>query len=129
MLIAGTALFVSLGGSAVAAERLIRGADIAPNAVTSAKIKDGSVTLVDLQPRTAASLRGGAGTNGINGANGPTGAAGTTASAVRMAPTVRPELGHERPRRYEWLQRCDRSGRPERRGRHGRHRRGRNGAR
>jgi hypothetical protein len=77
MLIAGTALFISLGGSAAAAQQLIRSADIAPNAVTSAKIKDGSVTLADLQPKTVTSLHGGAGTNGINGANGPTGAAGT----------------------------------------------------
>jgi hypothetical protein len=77
MLIAGTALFISLGGSAAAAQHLIRSADIAPNAVTSAKIKDGSVTLADLQPKTVTSLHGGAGTNGINGANGPTGAPGT----------------------------------------------------
>ena len=89
MLIAGTALFVSLGGSAVAAERLIRSADIAPNAVTSAKIKDGSVTLADLQPRTVASLRGGAGTNGINGADGVLGPLSTTAGLTAL-PTATP---------------------------------------
>lgn len=94
MLVAGAALFVALSGSAVAANQLIRAKDIAPNAVTSAKIRDGSVTLADLQARTRASLRaqtgpsgtngatgaagtnGLSGTNGANGANGPNGANG-----------------------------------------------------
>lgn len=94
MLLAGAALFVALSGSAVAANQLIRAKDIAPNAVTSAKIRDGSVALADLQARTRASLRaqtgpsgtngatgaagtnGLSGTNGANGANGPNGATG-----------------------------------------------------
>lgn len=96
MLVAGAALFVALSGSAVAANQLIRAKDIAPNAVTSAKIRDGSVALADLQARTRASLRaqtgpsgtngatgaagtnGLSGTNGANGANGPNGANGAT---------------------------------------------------
>jgi len=79
MAIAGVAMFVALGGSAVAADRLIRSNDIAPDAVTSAKIKNGSVTLADLQSATVKSLRGGTGGTGgtgAAGANGPAGAAG-----------------------------------------------------
>jgi hypothetical protein len=89
MLVAGSALFVALGGSAVAATHLIQTKDIAPDAVTSAKIKNGSVTLADLQAKTRTSLGSGtngatgaagtnglSGTNGANGANGPNGANG-----------------------------------------------------
>lgn len=82
--LAGAAVFVALGGSAVAATGLIRAGDIAPGAVTSRAIKNGAVEPKDLSTTTRALLRAGvngaagpAGSNGANGANGPNGANGT----------------------------------------------------
>jgi hypothetical protein len=43
IVIAGLALFIALGGSAVAANSLIHAGDIAPGAVTSAGIRNGAV--------------------------------------------------------------------------------------
>jgi Collagen triple helix repeat (20 copies) len=84
IVVATAALFVGLGGSAVAANSLIGAGDIANGAVTSAAIKNGGVKLEDLDARTRASLQtigapgatGPAGTPGTNGANGPNGANG-----------------------------------------------------
>lgn len=98
ILIAGAALFVVLGGSAVAATGLINAGDIAPGAVTSKAIRNGAVEPKDLSLGTRALLEGGQqvpgptgsrgsvgakgeagspGTAGSNGANGPNGANGT----------------------------------------------------
>jgi hypothetical protein len=88
--IAGVALFIALSGSAVAAGALVRSKDIATGAVTSAKIRDSTILLNDLSPKTLASLRstaaagqagalgapGAAGSNGANGANGASGVNG-----------------------------------------------------
>jgi hypothetical protein len=89
---AGAALFLALGGSAVAATNLIHARDIAAGAVTSQAIKNSDVRLMDLSPRAQASLQGdtgltgdtgdtgapgAAGTNGANGASGAAGATGT----------------------------------------------------
>jgi hypothetical protein len=41
IVVAGAALFIALGGSAVAANSLIHAGDIAPGAVTSKAIKNG----------------------------------------------------------------------------------------
>ncbi len=87
--VAGAALFIALGGSAVAAQSLIQAEDIAPGAVTSNAIRNGGVELKDLSTRTQGLLRGAGGvaganggagstgTNGTNGPNGPNGANGT----------------------------------------------------
>ncbi len=93
--IACTALFVALGGSAFAANGLIRANEIAPGAVTSRAIRHGAVEPGDLSTGTKALIVGthgavGAkgdvgstgpagtpGTSGVNGANGPNGANGT----------------------------------------------------
>jgi Collagen triple helix repeat (20 copies) len=90
ILVAGAALFVALGGSAVAATGLIHAADIAPGAVTAKAIRSGAVEPRDLSTATRALVRTGAdgapgtgggngapGTAGSNGANGPNGANGT----------------------------------------------------
>lgn len=89
--VAGAALFVALGGSAVAAGGLINARDIATGAVTGEKIRNGAVKLQDLSGKAQESLRGttgatgltgkagtlgASGTNGANGANGPNGANG-----------------------------------------------------
>ncbi|HEX5762936.1 MAG TPA: collagen-like protein [Solirubrobacterales bacterium] len=91
-ILAGAALFVVLGGSAVAAKGLIHAGDIATGAVTSRAIKGGAVAPRDLSAATRALLAGGPGAagakgtdgvdgtngvNGANGANGPNGANGT----------------------------------------------------
>lgn len=92
--LAGTALFIALGGSAFAANGLIQAGNIAPGAVTSRAIRAGAVEPRDLSASTRA-LLGGAhgavgakgdvgsagtagtpGASGINGANGPNGANG-----------------------------------------------------
>lgn len=82
--IASAALFIALGGSAVAAG-LIHSSDIAPGAVTSQAIRDGAVKPNDLSTTTRDLLQGApgekgrtgpAGAAGSNGANGPNGANG-----------------------------------------------------
>jgi hypothetical protein len=89
--IAGAALFIALGGSAIAANSLIHAGDIAPGAVTSQAIRNGGVRPEDLSTKTRALLQaaegvagergdtgstGAPGTNGANGPNGPNGANG-----------------------------------------------------
>ncbi len=86
--LAGAAVFVALGGSAIAANGLIHAGDIAPGAVTSQAIRNDAVEPRDLSTATRALLIGGpgaagakgdsgsSGTPGTNGANGPNGANG-----------------------------------------------------
>jgi Collagen triple helix repeat (20 copies) len=86
--VAGAALFIALGGSAIAAESLIRARDIATGAVTSKAIRNGGVEPKDLSAATRELLQSGegvtgargdtgiSGTNGINGPNGPNGSNG-----------------------------------------------------
>lgn len=88
LVLAGLALFVVLGGSAVAATGLIHAGDIAPGAVTGKAIRSGAVEPKDLSVGTRAlfvgtpgaggakgetGAAGSGGTNGANGANGPNG--------------------------------------------------------
>jgi Collagen triple helix repeat (20 copies) len=87
--LAGVALFIALGGSAVAANSLIHAGNIAPGAVTSQAIRNGGVRPEDLSTKTRALLHaaegvasekgdtGSTGAPGTNGANGPNGANGT----------------------------------------------------
>jgi collagen triple helix repeat protein len=88
ILLAGTAVFVVLSASAVAANGLIHAGDIAPGAVASKAIRDGAVQPRDLSASMRAFLEDGqavagaqgdtgpGGTPGSNGANGPNGANG-----------------------------------------------------
>jgi hypothetical protein len=91
ILVAGAALFIALGGSALAANGLIQAGDIAPGAVTSKAIRNGGVEPKDLSTSTRALFEGGQGlagakgdtglggapgAAGANGANGPNGANG-----------------------------------------------------
>ena len=75
--VAGAALFVALGGSAIAAEGLIHAGDISPGAITSKAIRNGGVEPVDLSVRTRALLQRGVGSAGAKGDTGPTGTPGT----------------------------------------------------
>jgi hypothetical protein len=89
VVLSGLALFLVLGGSAVAATGLIHARDIAPGAVTGKAIRSGAVEPRDLSMSTRALLAGAQGANGAegakgtngvngaNGANGPNGANGT----------------------------------------------------
>ncbi len=77
IVLAGLALFVVLGGSAVAATGLIRAGDIAPGAVTSTAIRSGAVEPKDLSTNTRALI---AGAQGASGAKGDTGAPGNSGS-------------------------------------------------
>jgi hypothetical protein len=95
-LMATVALFVALGGSGYAAVRLaagsvgskqirngqVRGADLARNAVTSAKVKDGSLLAADFGAgQLPAGPAGAKGDTGPAGAKGDTGATGTPGPA------------------------------------------------
>ena len=77
IVLSGVALFVVLGGSAVAATGLIQAGDIAPGAVTGKAIRSGAVEPRDLSTSTRALL---AGTQGGDGAKGDTGATGNAGS-------------------------------------------------
>ena len=80
------AVFVALGGGAYAATSLPRNAvksfNIAPNAVTSSKVKNGSLLPVDFKrgqlPAGAQGPKGDAGPRGDAGPKGDTGAKGAT---------------------------------------------------
>jgi hypothetical protein len=76
ILLAGTALFIALGGSAVAATGLIHAWEIAPGAVTNKAIRDGAVEPRDLSASTRALLAGREGPSGATGDNGSLGTVG-----------------------------------------------------
>lgn len=75
--LAGAAVFLALGGSAVAARGLIQAGDIAPGAVTGRAIRSGAVEPADLSANTRALLQGGQGATGAGGDTGPSGAPGS----------------------------------------------------
>jgi hypothetical protein len=70
-------LAVVLSGGAFAAGK-ISGKQIARNAITTKKVKDGSLTAADLSANARAGLTGPQGPPGAAGAVGPTGPAGAT---------------------------------------------------
>ena len=78
IVVAGVALFIALGGSAVAATGLIHSKDIARGAVTSKTIKNGTIRSWDLNRKTRRSLKGARGATGATGAAGSTGSTGAT---------------------------------------------------
>lgn len=78
IVLAGAALFIVLGGSAVAANGLVHAGDIAPGAVTSTAIRNGAVEPKDLSTSTRTLFEGG---QGLSGAKGDTGPGGTPGSA------------------------------------------------
>ena len=83
LVVAFAALLVALGGTAqgqdavTAAARLVKSGNLATNAVTSAKVKDGSLLAKDFKrgqlPRGAQGERGPVGPQGAAGATGQTG--------------------------------------------------------
>jgi hypothetical protein len=77
IVLAGAAVFVVLGGSAVAATGLIRAGDIAPGAVTSQAIRNGAVEPRSLSTATRALLADGPGAAGAKGDSGSNGAPGS----------------------------------------------------
>lgn len=79
--IAGMAVFVVLGGSAVAATGLIQAGDISPGAVTSRSIRNGAVEPRDLSIPTKALLTAGQGATGTRGETGIAGTGGSDGSA------------------------------------------------
>lgn len=77
IILAIAALFVVLGGSAIAANGLIHAGDIAPGAVTSRAIRNGAVEPRNLSTATRALLAGGPGAAGAKGDSGSSGAPGS----------------------------------------------------
>jgi hypothetical protein len=94
IVLAGVAVSIALGGTAVAASGLVNAGDIATGAVAGRAIRNGAIQPKDLSTDTLALLEGGQGVsgakgdpgsggapgsngaNGANGANGPNGANG-----------------------------------------------------
>lgn len=80
MLVALLALFVALGGSSYAALNLPKGSvgpkQLKKNAVTSTKVKPGSLELSDFNASQRSQLRGPQGEQGPQGAQGPQGSQG-----------------------------------------------------
>jgi hypothetical protein len=86
------ALVLALGGTAYAGVTLGRGAvkgvNLAPNSVTSPKVKDHSLLARDFAPgQLAAGLRGPAGSPGPQGPAGPQGAPGTARAYATVTST------------------------------------------
>jgi hypothetical protein len=84
------ALVLALGGTAYAGVTLGRGAvkgvNLAPNSVTSPKVKDHSLLARDFAPgQLAAGLRGPAGSPGLQGSQGPAGPQGAPGTARAYA--------------------------------------------
>ena len=87
------ALFVALGGTGYAAVVLPAGSvgtsQLQKDAVTSGKVKDGSLKAVDFRsgqiPAGPAGAKGAAGATGAVGPAGPTGTAGSPGSALAFA--------------------------------------------
>lgn len=88
IVVAGAALFVALGGSAVASS-MIQAGDISTGAVTSRAIENGAIQPADLSSKTlglipgtvgSAGARGDPGTAGAPGSSGATGATGAPGS-------------------------------------------------
>ncbi len=91
-LMAGAALFISLGGTSYAVTQLPK------NSVGSPQVKDGSLSAKDLQkgvltsgPAGAAGARGPRGADGPAGPAGPTGPAGPNVPLVSSLPTSPPD--------------------------------------
>jgi hypothetical protein len=82
LVISVIALFVALGGTSYAVTQLPRNSvgteQLSKNAVTSQKIKDGTIATADLAAATRAALTGATGATGATGPAGPTGPAGAT---------------------------------------------------
>ena len=90
-LLAGTALFIALGGSAAAATGLIHAANIAPGAITSKAIRDGAVEPKALSSSTRALFVGQFGRQGRRGlGRGTRRPRRRAVSTVPMAPTEAP---------------------------------------
>jgi hypothetical protein len=91
--IALLALFVALGGTAYAGLKLgknvVKGRNIAPNAVTSPKVKNGSLVAGDFKPgQLPAGARGEQGAKGDKGDKGDTGDKGEAGSVGPRGPSV-----------------------------------------
>jgi Collagen triple helix repeat (20 copies) len=89
--LASLALFVALGGSSYAALQLPKNSvgtqQLKRNAVTSPKVKQGSLLLSDFRASQRAGLRGPAGPQGAAGATGPRGERGPQGERGPEGPT------------------------------------------
>ncbi len=89
--IAGAALFITLGGSAVAANGLIRSNEIAKGAVTSRGIQNGAVNPWDLNPAAREYLQGAKGQAGATAREAPPAPRARAGSPAPPEPPARPE--------------------------------------
>jgi len=84
------ALFVALGGTSYAVIHLPRGSvgprELRKNAVSSSKVRDGSLRLADLRSSARRALHGQAGPAGAAGPSGPAGETGPSEVIVKTFP-------------------------------------------
>lgn len=80
------ALVLALGTGGAYAAGKITGKQIAANAITSSKIKNGTIAPVDLSSATKRTMAGPAGATGARGATGATGARGATGATGPAGP-------------------------------------------
>ncbi len=89
LVVASIAVFIALGGTSYAVSQLPKNSvgtqQLKKSAVTSAKIKDGTIATVDLAAATRTALRGQTGATGATGAQGPP---GPSVGAAAMSATV-----------------------------------------
>ena len=106
--LASLALFVALGGSSYAALQLPKGSvgtkQLKRNAVTSPKVKPGSLLVSDFRASQRSQLRGPAGPEGPRGATGPEGLHGPRGATGPEGPEgprgLTGPAGPPAPRRY-----------------------------
>jgi hypothetical protein len=100
--VATLALFIALGGGAYAATKLPKNSvgptQLRRNAVTSGKVKDGSLHRQDFATKDLATLRGPTGPTGVTGATGPKGDKGAVGSlsadsSIASGQTIRGVFG------------------------------------
>jgi hypothetical protein len=100
--VATLALFIALGGGAYAATKLPKNSvgptQLRRNAVTSGKVKDGSLHRQDFATKDLATLRGPTGPRGVTGATGPKGDKGAVGSlsadsSIASGQTIRGAFG------------------------------------
>ena len=86
LIVASIAFFVALGGTSYAVSQLpgnsVGTKQLKKDAVTSAKIKDGTIAVSDFSGAALASMKGGTGATGSAGATGATGAQGPPGPSV-----------------------------------------------
>lgn len=88
------ALFIAIGGSATAANKLIHGKSIKPGTITAKQIKNKTITKSKLAPAAVSALKGPQGPAGEPGEKGPAGPQGVAGPKVVNTYSVSKSTGN-----------------------------------